>query len=154
MASVNRVFIVGNIGSDPEVKFGQSGDAVAKFSVATTETWKDKNDEKQEKTEWTRVVAFGKLGEICGEYLKKGRLVCVEGKLSTSSWEDKDTKKKMYMTEVVARDVTFLGSPKDTSQDSDREPGEDRDEDEKRDTKKDNPRDKRDNKNDKRNTRR
>ncbi len=109
MAGINKVIIVGNLGRDPEVSYIPSGAAVAKFSVATSETWKDKNSgEKKERTEWHRIVAWDKLGEICGKYLAKGRQVYVEGKLQTRSYEDKEGVKR-YVTEIVAQDVQFLG---------------------------------------------
>jgi single-strand DNA-binding protein len=114
MAGINKVIIIGRLGNDPEVRYTPSGAAVAKFSVATSEEWKDKNSgEKKERTEWHRVTAWGKLGEICGEYLAKGRQVYVEGRLQTSSYDDKDGVKR-YSTEIVASDVQFLGS-KDSS---------------------------------------
>ncbi|MEQ1883131.1 MAG: single-stranded DNA-binding protein, partial [Burkholderiales bacterium] len=89
MASVNKVILVGNLGKDPEVRYLPSGDAVANISIATTETWKDKAGEKQEKTEWHRVSMFSKLAEIAGEYLKKGSQVYIEGRLETRKWTDK-----------------------------------------------------------------
>ena len=113
MASVNKVILVGNLGSDPDTRYTPSGVAVANFSIATTETWKDKNTgEKQEKTEWHRIVAWRRLGEICGEYLKKGSQVYIEGSLQTRAWEDKDGIKR-YTTEVVAYKMQMLGSPGD-----------------------------------------
>jgi single-strand DNA-binding protein len=109
MAGINKVIIVGNLGRDPEVSYMPSGKAVTKFSVATSETWKDKTTgEKKERTEWHRIVAFDKLGEICGEYLAKGRQVYVEGKLQTRSYDDKEGVKR-YSTEIIATDVQFLG---------------------------------------------
>jgi single-strand DNA-binding protein len=110
MAGINKVIIVGRLGNDPEVRYTPSGSAVAKFSVATSEEWKDKTTgEKKERTEWHRITAWGKLGEICGEYLSKGRQVYVEGRLQTSSYDDKEGVKR-YSTEIVASDVQFLGS--------------------------------------------
>jgi single-strand DNA-binding protein len=110
MAGINKVIIIGRLGNDPEVRYTPSGSAVARFSVATSEEWKDKvSGEKKERTEWHRVTAWGKLGEICGEYLAKGRQVYVEGRLQTSSYDDKDGVKR-YSTEIVASDVQFLGS--------------------------------------------
>ena len=109
MAGINKVIIIGRLGNDPEVRYTPSGAAVAKFSVATSEEWKDKTTgEKKERTEWHRITAWGKLGEICGEYLAKGRQVYVEGRLQTSSYDDKDGVKR-YSTEIVASDVQFLG---------------------------------------------
>ena len=89
MASVNKVILIGNLGKDPETRYMPNGDAVTNITVATTETWKDKNGEKQEKTEWHRVTFYRKLAEIAGEYLKKGRSVYVEGRLETRKWTDK-----------------------------------------------------------------
>lgn len=110
MAGINKVIIVGNLGGDPEVRYTPSGSAVANFNVATSESWKDKNTgEKKERTEWHRIVVWGKLGELCGEYLSKGRQVYIEGRLQTRSYDDKDGVKR-YMTEIIATDVQFLGS--------------------------------------------
>jgi single-strand DNA-binding protein len=115
MAGINKVIIVGNLGKDPEVTYVPSGAAVAKFSVATSETWKDKTSgEKKERTEWHRIVAWDKLGEICGKYLSKGRQVYVEGKLQTHSYDDKEGVKR-YVTEIIAQDVQFLGGKGDAS---------------------------------------
>jgi single-strand DNA-binding protein len=109
MAGINKVIIVGRLGNDPEVRYTPSGAAVANFSVATSEEWKDKNTgEKKERTEWHRIVAWNKLGELCGEYLSKGRQVYVEGRLQTRSYDDKEGVKR-YTTEIVASDVQFLG---------------------------------------------
>jgi single-strand DNA-binding protein len=109
MAGINKVIIVGNLGRDPEVGYMPSGKAVVKFSVATSETWKDKTTgEKKERTEWHRIIAYDKLGEICGEYLAKGRQVYVEGRLQTRSYDDKEGVKR-YTTEIIATDVQFLG---------------------------------------------
>ena len=109
MASVNKVILVGNLGRDPETRYTTGGDAVTNIRVATTDTWKDKNGEKQEKTEWHRVAFFGKLAEIAGEYLKKGSQVYVEGRLQTRKWQDKDGQDK-YTTEIVANAMQMLGS--------------------------------------------
>jgi single-strand DNA-binding protein len=115
MAGINKVIIVGNLGRDPEVSYTASGAAVAKFSVATSETWKDKTTgEKKERTEWHRIVAWDKLGEICGKYLAKGRQVYVEGKLQTRSYDDKEGIKR-YSTEIVAQDVQFLGGNREAA---------------------------------------
>ena len=108
MGSVNRVIVVGNLGRDPEVRFSGSSQAVANFSVATSEKWKDKGGQMQERTEWHRVVAWGKLGELCGQHLKKGRTAYVEGRLQTREWQDKDGGKRTA-TEIVASNVVFLG---------------------------------------------
>jgi single-strand DNA-binding protein len=105
---VNKVILVGNLGRDPEVRFTPSGQAVANFSIATTDSWTDKAGQKQERTEWHRIVVWGKLGELCGEYLKKGRQAYVEGRLQTREWNDKEGKKNQT-TEVVANQVVFLG---------------------------------------------
>src|SRR3977135_2772712 len=101
MASVNKVILIGNLGRDPEVRYMPSGDAVANISIATTETWKDKNGEKKEKTEWHRVAKFGKTAEIAGEYLKKGSQVYIEGRLETRKWTDKEGQER-YTTPSVA----------------------------------------------------
>lgn len=106
--SVNKVILLGNLGKDPEVRYMTSGEAMATITLATSETWKDKSGEKQEKTEWHRVVFFGKLAEIAGEYLKKGRQVYVEGKLQTRKWQDKEGQER-YTTEIVAKEMTLLG---------------------------------------------
>ena len=109
MASVNKVILIGNLGRDPETRYMPDGAAITNISVATTETWKDKAGEKQEKTEWHRVAFFGKLAEIAGEYLKKGSQVYVEGRLQTRKWQDKDGNDK-YTTEIVADRMQMLGS--------------------------------------------
>jgi len=110
MSGINKAILIGRLGSDPEIRYTPSGVAVANFSVATSEEWKDKDTgEKKERTEWHRIVAWRRLGEICGEYLSKGKQVYVEGRIQTSSWEDKDGNKR-YKTEIVANDVQFLGS--------------------------------------------
>ena len=109
MAGINKAILVGRLGSDPEVRYTPSGVAVANFNIATSEEWKDKDSgEKKERTEWHRIVAWSKLGEICGEYLSKGRQVYIEGRIQTRSWEDRDGNKR-YTTEIVATDVQFLG---------------------------------------------
>ncbi|XXF79149.1 single-stranded DNA-binding protein [Myxococcaceae bacterium GXIMD 01537] len=105
---VNKVILIGNLGADPEVRFTPGGQAVANFRIATSESWMDKNGQKQERTEWHRIVVWGKLAELCGEYLKKGRQCFVEGRLQTREWTDKENRKN-YTTEVVASGVTFLG---------------------------------------------
>jgi len=107
---VNKVILIGNLGKDPEVRYTQDGKALANISVATSEQWKDKNSgEKQEKTEWHRVVAFGRTAEIMGEYLKSGSKVYIEGKLQTRKWIDKDGNER-YTTEIVCLDMQMLGS--------------------------------------------
>ena len=107
MASVNKVIIVGNLGRDPEIRHTQSGAAVANFSIATNESW-NKDGQKEERTEWHRVVAFGKLGDICGQYLKKGKQVYIEGRLQTRNWDDRDGNKRS-VTEIVATNMVMLG---------------------------------------------
>jgi single-strand DNA-binding protein len=109
MASVNKVILIGNLGRDPEVRYLPSGDAVANISIATTETWKDKGGEKQEKTEWHRVAMFGKTAEIAGEYLKKGSQVYIEGRLETRKWTDKEGHERST-TEIRADRMQMLGS--------------------------------------------
>jgi single-strand DNA-binding protein len=103
---VNKVILIGNLGADPEVRYSQNGTAVANFRVATTETWK-KEGEKEELTEWHRVVTFGRLAEICGEYLSKGSKVYIEGRIQTRKWEDRDGNPR-YTTEIVAREMKML----------------------------------------------
>lgn len=110
MASVNKVILVGNLGKDPEVRYAPSGDAFANVTIATTRSWKDKNSgEKKEETEWHRIVFNGRLAEIAGEYLKKGRSIYVEGRLRTRKWQDKDGTDK-YTTEIIADQMQMLGS--------------------------------------------
>ncbi|NNJ92291.1 MAG: single-stranded DNA-binding protein [Gammaproteobacteria bacterium] len=107
---VNKVILVGNLGQDPEVRYMPNGNAVANITVATSETWKDKNTgDNQEKTEWHRVVMFRRLGEIAGEYLKKGSKVYIEGKLQTRKWQDKNGQDR-YTTEIVADQMQMLDS--------------------------------------------
>ena len=111
MAGINKAIVVGNLGRDPETRYFQDGTAVANFSVATSESWTDKQTgDKKEKTEWHRVVAFGRLAEICSEYLTKGKQVYIEGRLQTREWEDKEGNKK-YTTEIIAREMQMLGPP-------------------------------------------
>ena len=106
---INKVILIGNLGRDPETRYMQNGNAVTNFSVATSETWRDKSTgDNQERTEWHNVVCFAKLGEIAGEYLKKGSKLFIEGSLRTSSWEADGQKK--YRTEVIARDMQMLDS--------------------------------------------
>ncbi len=109
MASVNKVILVGNLGRDPETRYMPDGGAVTNVSIATTDVWKDKGGEKQEKTEWHRVVFFAKLAEVAGEYLKKGSQVYVEGRLQTRKWQNKDGVDQ-YTTEIVADRMQMLGS--------------------------------------------
>jgi len=116
MASVNKVILIGNLGADPELRYTNTGTAVANFRIATNEVWTDKNGERQERTEWHQIVVWGKQGENCGKYLKKGRPVFVEGRLQTRSWEDQSGNKR-YTTEVVAQAVQFLGGRSEGSGD-------------------------------------
>ncbi|MDO8962462.1 MAG: single-stranded DNA-binding protein [Methylophilus sp.] len=111
MASVNKVILVGNLGRDPEVRYMPNGEAVANFSIATTDNWKDKSGVKQEKTEWHNIVMYRRLAEIAGEYLKKGRPVYVEGRLQTRKWEKDGVTR--YTTEIVADQMQMLGSGRD-----------------------------------------
>ena len=113
MAAVNKAIILGNLGRDPEVRYTSDGNAVTTFSVATTETRKDRDGNSQEHTEWHRIVVFGRLAEVCGEYLAKGRSVYVEGSIRTRSWDDREGNKR-YTTEIVGRTVQFL-SPRGES---------------------------------------
>lgn len=108
MASVNKVILVGNLGRDPETRFLPNGDAVTNVSIATTETWKDKSGERQEKTEWHRVTFYRRLAEIAGEYLKKGSQVYVEGRIETRKYQGKDGTEK-YSTEIIASEMKMLG---------------------------------------------
>jgi len=107
--SVNKVILVGNLGKDPEIKYTPSGTPVAKFSLATNERYKDKAGEWQDRTEWHNIVAWQRLAEIVGEYVKKGSKLYIEGRLQTSSWEDKQSGEKKYRTEIVAQDLVLLG---------------------------------------------
>jgi single-strand DNA-binding protein len=108
MSSINKVILIGNLGMDPETSYTPAGLAVARFSIATSDTWKDKTTgDKNSKTEWHRVVAFGKLAEICGQYLTKGKQVYIEGRLQTSSYE-KDGEKR-YSTDIIANEMRMLG---------------------------------------------
>ena len=108
MASVNKVILIGNLGRDPETRYTTGGDAVTNLRIATTETWKDKSGEKQERTEWHTVVLFGRQAEIAGEYLKKGRPVYIEGRLQTRKYTDKEGVEK-YATEIVGDRMQLLG---------------------------------------------
>ena len=109
MASVNKVILVGNLGRDPETRYTTSGDAVTNIRLATTDTWKDKAGEKQERTEWHNIVFYGRQAEIAGEYLKKGRQIYVEGRLQTRKWQDKEGQDR-YTTEIIADRMQMLGS--------------------------------------------
>jgi len=112
MAGVNKVILIGNLGADPEVRYLNTGTAVANFRMATTENIRNKEGEREARTEWHRVVAFGRLAEICGEYLNKGKQVYIEGRLRTRSWDDRDGNKR-WTTEIVANTMQMLGSPGD-----------------------------------------
>ncbi len=112
MSSINKAMIIGRLGSDPEVRYTQSNTAVANFNVATNERFKDRNGEFQERTEWHRIVAWGRTAEICQEYLKKGSLVYIEGPIQTREWEDKDGQKR-YTTEIKALVMRMLDSRSD-----------------------------------------
>lgn len=109
MASVNKVILVGRLGKDPETRYMPNGDAVTNITLATSETWKDKNGEKQEKTEWHRITFYRKLAEIAGQYLKKGSMAYVEGRLETRKWTDKEGVEK-YTTEIIANEMQMLSS--------------------------------------------
>ena len=111
---VNKVILIGHLGADPEVRYTANGTAVAKFNLATSESYTDKDGNRQDKTEWHRIVAWRKLAEICGQYLTKGRLIYVEGSLQTSSWEKDGVKR--YTTEIIARDMQILDSGKNREQ--------------------------------------
>jgi single-strand DNA-binding protein len=112
MRGLNVVHLIGHLGKDPELRYTQSGKAVATFSLATSESWKDQNGEKQEKTEWHNIVVWGKIGELCGEFLKKGNPVFVAGKLQTRSYEKDGIKK--YVTEIVVSNMVMLGSKQES----------------------------------------
>lgn len=120
-AYLNRVNLIGNLGKEPEVRYMPNGDAVANLTVATTEYWKDKNGEKQEKTEWHRVTLYRKQAETAGEYLKKGASVFIEGRLETRKWTDKAGVER-YTTEIIASDMKMLGSSGVASNDKDSKP--------------------------------
>ena len=109
MAGVNKAILLGRLGADPEIRYTSNGTAVANFRIATSERWTNSNGEKEERTEWHRIVAFGKLGEICGQYLAKGKQVYIEGRLQTRNWEDKD-KNQRTTTEIIATGMQMLGS--------------------------------------------
>ena len=112
MAGVNKVILIGNLGRDPELRYTQGGQPVANFSVATSESWNDKNSgERVERTEWHKVVVWGRTAELCAKYLAKGRTVYLEGRLQTREWEDKEGNKR-WTTEVNAQTVQFLGGPR------------------------------------------
>ena len=110
-SGINKVILLGTVGADPELRTTAGGDAVATISIATSDSWKDKNTgEEQQKTEWHRVVFFRRMAEVVGQYLKKGSSVYIEGQLQTNSYEDKNTGEKKFSTQIVARDMQMLGS--------------------------------------------
>jgi single-strand DNA-binding protein len=111
MAGVNKVILIGNLGRDPELRYTQGGQAVANFTLATTENWTNRSGEREERTEWHRIVVWGKTAELCAQYLSKGRTAYVEGRLQTREWEDRDGQKRRT-TEINAQTVQFLGSPR------------------------------------------
>ena len=111
MAGVNKAILIGNLGRDPELRYTQSGQSVANFTLATSENWVGRDGQKQERTEWHRIVVWGKSAENCAQYLSKGRTVYVEGRIQTREWEDKDGNKRQT-TEIVAQTVQFLGGPR------------------------------------------
>jgi single-strand DNA-binding protein len=122
--SVNKVILVGNVGKDPEVKYTPSGTALAKFTIATNERFKDNSGEWRDRTEWHNVLAWERLAEIVGEHVRKGSKIYIEGRLQTSSWEDRQSGEKKYRTEIVARDLVLLGShdgPEPEAEDPNRE---------------------------------
>ena len=113
--SLNKVLLIGHLGSDPESRFTTSGSAVTNFNLATNESWRSAEGETKDKTEWHRVVVFGKMAETVAEYMKKGQLVYIEGRLQTRSWEDKD-KVKRYTTEILCDNFTMLGPKRDSGE--------------------------------------
>lgn len=117
MASVNKAIVVGNVGRDPEMRYTQSGEAVCNFNIATTETWKDKSGQKQEQTEWHRISMFGKQAEIAGQYLKKGSIVYIEGRIQTRKWTDKEGQERQT-TEIRADRMQMLGGRDEKQQQS------------------------------------
>ena len=108
MASINRVILIGRLGKDPEIRSTPNGTTVAKFTLATDERFTDRAGEKQERTEWHNIVAWGKLAEICGQYLRKGKLIYIDGSIRYDSWDDKETGQKRYRTEIVANNMQML----------------------------------------------
>ena len=108
---VNKVILVGHLGADPDMRYTPSGQGVCELRLATSESWNDKNGQKQERTEWHRVVVWGKRAEICSKYLSKGRQVYIEGRIQTRNYDDKEGHKR-YITEIIANDVQFLGGGK------------------------------------------
>ncbi len=117
MSGVNKVILVGRLGADPEIRYTQGGAAVANFNIATSENWTDRDGQKQERTEWHRIVVWGKMAETCSQFLGKGRQVFVEGRLQTRQWDDKEGNKR-YTTEIVANTVQFLDRGQDQGKSS------------------------------------
>lgn len=111
MAGVNKVILIGNLGRDPELRYTQSGQPVANFTLATTESWNSKEGGREDRTEWHRIVAWGRTGELCAQYLSKGRTVYIEGRIQTREWENREGQKQRT-TEIVAQTVQFLGGPR------------------------------------------
>ena len=111
MAGVNKAILIGNLGRDPELRYTQNGQAVANFTLATSENWNTREGQREERTEWHRIVAWGKTAELCAQYLSKGRTVYIEGRIQTREWEDKEGQKRRT-TEIVANTVQFLGGPR------------------------------------------
>ena len=117
MAGLNKVILIGNLGKDPEIHLTEDGLSIAKFSIATSERWKDKNNgEMQERTEWHRIVAFGKLAKICGDYLLRGKQVYIEGRIQNREWEDEKGNKRFYY-EIVAFQMLMLGAKNNANTD-------------------------------------
>jgi len=106
---LNKVFLIGNLGRDPEIRTTPSGQSLAKFSIATTDRWRDREGNRQERTEWHNIVCWGRQAEIAGQYLSKGRQIFVEGRLQTDSWEDRESGQKRYRTEIVCNNFQMLG---------------------------------------------
>lgn len=123
MASVNKAIVLGNVGQDPEIRYTANGDAVCNFSIATTDTWKDKNGQRQERTEWHNIVMYRKLAEIAGEYVRKGSSIYIEGRIQTRKWQTKDGQDR-YTTEIIADQMQMLGNRQngERSQSQDRKP--------------------------------
>ena len=113
---INKVILVGRLGKDPEIRSTPGGQTVAKFTMATDEKFTDKSGEKQERTEWHNIVAWARLAEICGQYLRKGSLVYIEGSIRTDSWEDKESGQKRYRTEIIAREMKMLDRKRDSEE--------------------------------------
>ena len=122
MPSLNRVQLLGNLGRDPELRYTADGAAIATLSIATSHAWKDKEGERHEETEWTRVVLFGRQAEVAGDHLRKGSQCLVEGRLRTRKWQDKETGQDRYTTEVVADNLILLGSRADSAKPAAQEP--------------------------------